>query len=220
MATLLIAHRTPRTAQGCRELAALGAGLFETDVQVRPRSDTVYVSHYLPVRPFGTWLQRDNARFRPGYGPPRDATLADTLARIPAGCDVLLDPKPRDTPTQLRLAAALAALLPDRSRFVVSTDREAELRAYADAGFRTWRTIKDAAALQAVLEGPRPAQTGVSVRHSVLDERAVRALQDRVGTVVAWTVNSVERALRLRAWGVDGITTDRPEVLAAAASPE
>ena len=212
---LLVAHRTPRTAAGCQALADLGAGMFEVDVQVRPGDDTVYVSHYLGVRPLGLRLQHDNARFRLGYGPPHDATLADTLARIPVHCDVLLDPKPRDTPTQRRLAAALADQLPDRGRFAVSTDREVELQAYADAGFRTWRTIKDRAALRSALRGPATGQTGVSVRHSVLDERAVDALHERVATVVAWTVNDPRRARQLQELGVDGITTDRREVLAA-----
>lgn len=212
---LLVAHRTPRTPQGCLELAELGAGLFEVDVQVRPGGDTVYVSHYLGVGPLGHRLQHDNARFRLGYGPPHDATLADTLARIPAHCDVLLDPKPPDAPTQRRLAAALADQLPDCRRFVVSTDRDLELQAYADAGFRTWRTIKDRAALRSALHGPPSGQTGVSVRHSVLDGRAVDALHQRFATVVAWTVNDPRRARQLRDLGVDGITTDRRDVLAA-----
>jgi glycerophosphoryl diester phosphodiesterase len=212
---LLVAHRTPRTPQGCRQLAELGAGLFEVDVQVRPHGDTVYVSHYLGVGPLGHRLQHDNARFRFGYGPPHDATLADTLARIPAHCDVLLDPKPPDAPTQRRLAAALADQLPDRHRFVVSTDRELELQAYADAGFRTWRTIKDRAALRSALHGPASGQVGVSVRHSVLDGRAVDALHERFATVVAWTVNDLRRARQLRDLGVDGITTDRRDVLVA-----
>ena len=217
---LLIAHRTPRTARECQELADLGAGAFEIDVQVRPHDDTVHVSHYQPVWPFGSALQRDNARVRFGYGPPHDATLVETLAHVPAGCDVLLDPKPRDPGAALRLVAALADLLPARGRFVVSTDREVELRAYAEAGFRTWYTVGDAAGLRAALTGPRSAQTGVSARHSVLDAHAVDALRERIGPVVAWTVNDPRRARQLRTMGVDGITTDRREVLSALREPE
>jgi glycerophosphoryl diester phosphodiesterase len=191
--------------------------MFETDVQVRPRGGTVYVSHFLGTRPLGRWVQHDNARFRLGYGPPRDPTLTDVLARIPAHCRILLDPKPPDAPTQRRLAAALAELLPDRSRFVVSTDRALELEAYAEAGFQTWRTLKDAGALRAALTGPPPLQAGVSVRHSVLDADAVAALHERFTTVVAWTVNDPRRARQLREFGVDGVTTDRPDVYRALA---
>jgi hypothetical protein len=35
---------------------------------------------------------------------------------------------------------------------------------------------------------------------------------------MAWTVNSVARALALRASGVDGVTTDRPAVMTALAA--
>ncbi len=216
----LVAHRTPPTAAGCRELADLGVGMFETDVQVRPRGNTVYVSHYLGVGPLGPWLQHDNARFRLGYGPPHDATLTGVLTRIPAHCDVLLDPKPRDAPAQRRLAHALAELLPGPDRFVVSTDREWELRAYADAGFRTWRTIKDARGLRAALRDPAPAQRGVSVRHSLLDARSIDALHERFATIVAWTVNDPRRGRQLRELGVDGVTTDRRQVLAEAGAAE
>ena len=41
---------------------------------------------------------------------------------------------------------------------------------------------------------------------------ALRGVNDRV---VAWTVNDVRRALRLRRLGVAGLTTDRTDVLTA-----
>src|SRR4051812_21871545 len=56
---LLIAHRTPRTAAACDDLAAAGAQLFECDVQLR--GDTVVVSHFLPFLGRPGWLEHDNA---------------------------------------------------------------------------------------------------------------------------------------------------------------
>lgn len=50
---------------------------------------------------------------------------------------------------------------------------------------------------------------GISCRHSLLDERVVRTLHERGILVVAWTVDDLDRARELVAWGVDGITTHR-----------
>jgi glycerophosphoryl diester phosphodiesterase len=53
------------------------------------------------------------------------------------------------------------------------------------------------------------------VRHTLLERQTIARLHQLVPQVIAWTVNDVDRALRLRDAGVDGITTDSPEVLAA-----
>lgn len=50
---------------------------------------------------------------------------------------------------------------------------------------------------------------GVSCRHSLLDPDVIAALHARDLLVVAWTVDDLDRAAELAAWGVDGITTHR-----------
>lgn len=50
---------------------------------------------------------------------------------------------------------------------------------------------------------------GVSCRHSLLTAEVVHRLHERGLCVVAWTVDDVERAQVLAAWGVDAITTHR-----------
>ena len=58
--------------------------------------------------------------------------------------------------------------------------------------------------------------TPVAIRHTLLhtpDE--VEALRDRAGRVGAWTVDDIDRALTLVAWGVDEITSNRITVLNA-----
>ena len=50
----------------------------------------------------------------------------------------------------------------------------------------------------------------------IVSRRFVRAAR-RAGLVVhVWTVNSAEDVARLKAWGVDGVITDRPDVALAA----
>lgn len=50
---------------------------------------------------------------------------------------------------------------------------------------------------------------GVSCRHTLLTAEVVERLHKRGLLVVAWTVDDVERAQILAAWGVDAITTHR-----------
>lgn len=50
---------------------------------------------------------------------------------------------------------------------------------------------------------------GVSCRHTLLSAEVVQRLHERGLWVVAWTVDEVERAQALAAWGVDAVTTHR-----------
>lgn len=198
---LLIAHRIPATRAACEQLSALGAGVFEADVQVDAH-DRVVVSHYLP---FGV-VQRDNWRLRPRARAARDPLLSDAVARVPESCQVLLDMKGRDG---TRLTAALRDALPDRSRYIACGGSADDLAAMRSAGFRTWRTIGSARELRSVLTGEPLPDQAVSIRQTLLSPGVVGALHERVPSVVAWTVNRAARARQLRAFGVDGITSDR-----------
>jgi glycerophosphoryl diester phosphodiesterase len=210
---LLVAHRTPPTAAGCAQLVAAGAGAFELDVQLA--GGEVVVSHYLPFLRVRGWLQHDSWRFRWRAGPPHDALLLDAVDRLPADCLVLLDPKDTDALRRAALVDALARTLGPADRFRVSTDRCDDLARYRDAGFRTWRTIKDGRDLHGVVTGAELPDDGVSVRHTLLTAASVDGLRQVTGRVVAWTVNDVVRAEQLAALGVDGITTDRLDVMRA-----
>ena len=214
---LLVAHRTPPTAEQCAELVRAGARVFEIDVQLVGGS--VVVSHYLPALRVPGWLEYDNWRLRwARRGRPRDPQLAEVVARIPADCAILLDPKEKLAARRAALAQRLIREIADPQRFVVSTPAENDLAEYRAAGFRTWRTIDDARQLAVVRAGRSLPDEAVSVRHSLLDAATVEALHRVVPNVVAWTVNTVERAQILRDMGVDGLTTDERGVMACAAA--
>ena len=51
--------------------------------------------------------------------------------------------------------------------------------------------------------------------YEFLDEGLVRQLHEAGVRVVPWTVNEPDHWERLLAWGVDGLTTDFPNRLAA-----
>lgn len=54
---------------------------------------------------------------------------------------------------------------------------------------------------------------GLSVARSLLTTDDVHALHARGLRIVAWTVNNADEAAKLARWGVDGITSDRLDVL-------
>lgn len=202
----VVAHRTPPTSQGCAALFASGVRHFELDVQLS--RDGLVVSHFLPVLRVRGWLENDNWRVR--WRSTGDPSVPDVLARIPAGATVLLDPKETDRGRRAELVRRVCEL-PARERFVVSTSDRADLAACGAAGLRTWRTVTGRAHLAAACaDGPLPDE-GVSVRHPLLDGRAIERLHAVVGSVIGWTVNDVRRAQELVRAGIDGITTDRAE---------
>jgi glycerophosphoryl diester phosphodiesterase len=206
---LLVAHRTPPTRAGCEQLAAAGARVFEADVQLGADGQAV-VSHFLP---FGRFLQRDNWRLRWRAGAVRDPQLRHLAALVPQACLVLVDLKETRPARRAALVHALDGTLTPRERFRVCGGRPPDLDALRARGVRTWRTVGNRAELRAVLAADRLPDEALSVRHSLLSARVLTALHERVDTVVAWTVNDVGRARELRGLGVDGVTTDRREIL-------
>jgi hypothetical protein len=65
------------------------------------------------------------------------------------------------------------------------------------------------------VDGGTIPRTPVTVRHTLLDAPTVRRLQERAGTVGAWTVDDVDRALELKSWGVDQVVSNYLVVLNA-----
>jgi glycerophosphoryl diester phosphodiesterase len=208
---LLVAHRTPLSKSACERLAAMGAQVFEADVQVDDR-DHVVVSHYLPVGNGFRW-QRDNWRVRWHAPAGRDPDLTDIAALVPDSCLVLLDLKERAPERRARLLEAIEGSLSDPSRVRVCGPRPGDLDQLRDAGFRTWRTVGNALELAALLDGGALPDDAVTIRHTLLTRDVVDRLHELVGAIVAWTVNDVRRARQLRDFGVDGVTTDRAAVL-------
>ena len=206
-----VAHRTPASAAACVRLAAAGATVFELDVQLR--GEAIVVSHYLPAPGLGRWFEHDNGRPRRARAVRVDALLLERVRDIPPGCTLLIDPKDRDPGTRLALAERLVAELPAGRSLVVSCADPVVLDRLRGEGVRTWRTVGNRDQLYQVLAGAALQDEAVTVRHRLLNPSTVAALRARVPCVVAWTVNSVIRARRLREWGVHGITTDRVRVL-------
>lgn len=210
---LLVAHRTPVGTVEAQRLATAGATVFETDVQLR--TDHIAVSHFAPIAGACGRLQHDNWRFRWHPPPGGDPRLDVVIAVIPPNALILLDLKETAPARRSALIETIIAQDLDRSRYRVSSAQVEDLARCRSAGFGTWRTIGDRRDLADALRGERLPDQAVTVRHSLVDATVTRRLHNVVATVVVWTVNEVDRALRLRDYGVDGVTTDNLAVLRA-----
>lgn len=222
---LLVAHRTPGDGGLVAGLRAAGADVFELDVA--PRRGGLVVSHYVAVPGTGGNLVRDNWRLRTGAAAARlgaaavEPPLQDALAALPPGAAVLLDLKAADPAGRAQTVRLVRELDPGPRPVAVSSHHPDDLAALAGRGFAGWLSVGGRRALAAALACAPDATPGrgalpspaVTVRHTLLDAATLARLHERYPAVIAWTVNAPRRAAELARLGVDGITTDRLEVL-------
>lgn len=205
---LAIAHRTPRTAAGCRRLADLGVSVFEVDLQFL--AGVPVVSHYLPLPGGPSRLRHDRWRFTLRARTRAEEDLAAVVDRVPAGAAVLVDLK--GGTAEDVLAVLRGSARPPEGWYVSGKD-PAPLAALAAAGYRTWLSLATRPAFAAALAGQLPAGLdGVTVRHTYLDRGAVGRLAGHGPRVLAWTVQDVRRAAELASYGVAGVTSDSDAV--------
>ena len=126
---------------------------------------------------------------------------------------MLLDPKETRPDRRRSLREQLSEQLPERGRFVVSTDNAEDLRGYRNAGFGTWRTVGDQRQLAGILTGASDVHQGLSIQQGLVTTATAGQLLDVTPLLVAWTVDTLDRAAQLARLGVAGVTSNNPEVL-------
>jgi glycerophosphoryl diester phosphodiesterase len=214
---LAIAHRAPASAAACATYVGFGVRVFEIDVQAI--DGELVVSHFLPV-PGVPKLRRDRWSVTAARRTAAEIALAAAVASVPPEAEVLLDLKTDRGEAALDLARLVLASDLDPRRCHASSKGWASLELLRAKGWRTWRSVADAAALAAAIrEGPVQSYA-YTLRHTLLTRQTVPALHKLAPRVMAWTVNDVKRARTLAELGVDGITSDSPRVLELAARLE
>jgi glycerophosphoryl diester phosphodiesterase len=210
---LVVAHRAPRSAAACRAIADAGATVFEIDVQIW--HGRLVVSHYLPL--LGSRLRHDGWRLAVGWRQRREPPLAQAADLVPADGTILLDLKETQAGRREALVAAIIDTLPNSSRYIACSPFADDLDALHAKGFSTWRTVDDEAQLQSALAAGDVADDVVTADHRLLSAAVIARLHAHLTTVVAWTINDVERVISLRECGLDGVTTDSLAVMRAVA---
>ena len=186
--------------------------LVEADVRLfRGRAE---VRHLKSVGPLPLYWDRWQlaSPFRRGL------RLEELLAAAPEQPELVLDLKGRNQ----RLAGlVLDALRPYPGRRVTVCARSwALLDPFRGSeGVRLVHSVGTTGQLRAFRRRFAEGRAdGISIHAKLLDVETVRELRTLAGTVMSWPVNTAERARELGAWGVDGLITDVPPTLGAAAA--
>jgi glycerophosphoryl diester phosphodiesterase len=209
----LIAHGAGNSVQRIREAVEAGTDFVEVDLWVH--GGRFEARHERAAYPLPVWFEKWYLRRRPRtpFG------LADLLQEAEGHTRVFLDLKNGD-----HEAAALVRRAFDEGgpgvALAASGQQWGILRALAGAAPEVdlFYSIDATAKLDLFLSviDRDVAPRGVSCRHTLLTEPLVQRLHERGLAVVAWTVDTAERARELASWGVEGITTHQVAALRTA----
>lgn len=183
-------------------LRALEHGADVIEIDVIEYNGVLYAAHNPPLPRIGGQVFRG----------PR---LADAWAVAGQAEVIKLDLK-QSSPEFVSRVAAFLNHRADQQVIVTSRD-PAALRLLADEAPHAYRMLSIASAerLAALREDDELLTIidGVTIDHRLLDDDSAGWLRERDLTVLAWTVNDIERVNELVALGVDAITTDNLAIL-------
>lgn len=203
-----VAHRAGNDLTALRSVPA-GDHVLEVDVRVfRSRLEARHLKTVGPVRVY--W---DRWELR---GPSTPVLLFDELLRTTAS-PLMVDLKG----TTRELSRLVTDALEDRESTTWICSRYwKSLEAVAGRpGTRVVASVGHPAQLRRVLSRYRPGTLdGVSVDQRLLDAAVVAELRARFGQVFTWRVNDEATARRLLDVGVNGLITDRFDLLEAFAA--
>lgn len=204
----VIAHAAGNSLRLTRKATEDGADFVEIDLFVR--GGRFEARHERSLYPIPLWFEKWYMR----VAPRKPIGVSEVLAELGETASLFLDLKNGG-----RRAGQLLRRVVDESgpdvRFAVSSQSWGTLRAVKTLvpEVELYYSIDVQAKLdlfRSVIERDINPQ-GVSCRHSLLSRRIVEALHDHNLSVVAWTVDDVDRAAELLSWGIDGITTHKVE---------
>lgn len=211
----VVAHRAGNGLAMLRRAEALRPRLIEADLHLH--AGRIEVRHLKTLGPIPVlW---DGWRLAPPWTPR--LSLQQLLEAARPETELMLDLKGRDRRLAERVADAVDAL---GGRAITVCSRAWPLLD-AFSGLRGVRVVHSVGSRgQLVALRRRFADrrlAGISIHRRLLDEAIVADLRRRAELVITWPVPTPEDALLLGRWGVDGVITERFDVLAPAlAAPQ
>ncbi|RIK46797.1 MAG: hypothetical protein DCC58_01895 [Chloroflexi bacterium] len=195
-----VAHNSGDSLSATMRAFQYGADVIEIDVL--EYNGVLYAAHNAPLPRVGGQVFR---------GPRLD----DAWAMASRAEVVKLDLKQTTPSFTARLIQFLNAH--QEQKTIVTTGDEATLRAIAEGAPHVFRLLSIASAERfAALQSDEALLAvidGVTIQHTLLNAETAAWLNDQSLTILAWTVNDIERVNELVTLGVDAITTDNLAIL-------
>ena len=203
-----VAHRAGNDLARLRAVEELGLDLVEADVRLFHRR--LEVRHLKTLGPIPVLWDR----WKLGNPLARRLLLDELLAATGQGTELMLDLKGANRQLATGVLAALRPSLRTR-RVTVCARAWALLEPFEGlAGVRTVHSVGNERQLRALLhrsEGSR--LQGISIHERLLDPATMDELRRVADVVMTWPANAASRARELVAMGVDGLITDRLDLV-------
>lgn len=207
----MVAHRSGNSLGALRAAEALGARAIEADVHLhRGRLEVRHLKTLGPVP-----LLWDRWTLASPWA--RRLLLPELLEAVEARTELVLDLKGRDRRLATRILEALGPRPAEGSSVTICARSWPLLEPFT--GVENVRLIHSVGSARQLARlrrrlGERRIH-GISIHERLLDSRRVRELREVADLILTWPVNTVERARELVGWGVDGLISDRPDLVRA-----
>lgn len=203
----VIAHRAGNDLDRLRGAQRLGIAVVEADLHLY--AGRIEVRHLKTVGPVPVlW---DRWTLAPPWAPR--LRLDRLLATVGAHTELMLDLKGRDRRLPALVAAALGEHAPGAPVTVCARHWPLLDLLPGVPGVHSVGARRQLEALRRRFDGRR--LHGVSIHRKLLDARTVKDLRRRADVVMTWPVQTREDVRELVAWGVHGLITESPELVAA-----
>ena len=207
----MVAHRSGNSLGALRAAETLGARTVEADVHLfRGRLEVRHLKTLGPVPLL--WDRWTLASPWTGR-----LLVPELLRAVAPATELVLDLKGRNRRLPERLLAVLRPWLAQGRAVTICARSWPLLEPFADVErVRLVHSVGSARQLARLRRrlGARRIE-GISIHERLLDPRRVRELRGVADLILTWPVNTVERARELAGWGVDGLISDRPDLVRA-----
>lgn len=205
---LVIAHRSGNHAPTARAAFLAGADMIETDVwRYRNRLELRHIKTMGAIP-----LLWDRWELHPGWG--HRFQIAELLNELPVEARLFLDLKGVDTNLPCQLVEEIRSIQP-RRQIIFCGRTWPQLDQVVDFDdvtvFYSVGSDEEFATIWDRLD--RMQHPAISINKRFLTAETVARFKKCDVTMVTWTVNTFAEAKRLHELGVDGFTTDNPEMV-------
>jgi glycerophosphoryl diester phosphodiesterase len=207
----VVAHRGGNELSRAREASAAGADVLEADLWLY--RGQLEVRHEKTLGPLPVlW---DRWSLAPGWKPR--LRLASVIEVVDPQIELMLDLKGRagsDPAIAAHVATVINGHRGDRP-YLVCSQNWPLLEAFRhNPGARLVHSIGNQQQLDtAWTKLERDDHDAVSIHVKLLNAAVVSALKERIAIVMTWPINHPDQLEVVLGWGVDGVTTDRLDIV-------